>query len=214
MHVHALTLNSTFPFGWGELEGIAWRGDFDLRAHSKHSGARLCVPGGVDGEQDGSWTPHVIEPSAGLTRGFLAVLCDAFYADGSHVIHGTSGASGDNAAKSSGSALPRALLSLHPRLAPVKAAVLPLVKKDAQFMERAHVVHKALRKAGLPSQLSETGSVGRRYVAQDEIGTPCCITIDKTTLDDGTVTVRDRDTAEQRRIKMDDVVDHVSRLIA
>ena len=192
-----------FPFlpsgEFGELEGIAHRGDFDLRSHMEGKLARkdgeLVVELGADGKprHKGSgkdlryfddqarerFSPHVIEPSAGADRGTLAFLCEAYHED---VVDGDT----------------RVVLRLHPRLAPVKAAVLPLVNKDG-MPEIARALYAEL-KAEIPVQYDDGGAIGRRYRRQDEVGTPFCMTIDGQTKEDGTVTLRDRDTLEQIRL--------------
>jgi glycyl-tRNA synthetase len=171
-----------FPIGWSELEGIANRGDFDLTQHARFSGATLEYVDTASGER---YVPHVIEPAAGADRAALAFLVDAYDED---ELGGES----------------RTVLKLHPRLAPVKAAVLPLVRKDGQ-PELAREVRDALRRAGLQTEYDEGGSIGRRYRRQDEIGTPFAVTIDHRSLEDRTVTVRDRDTLEQDRIAVEEL---------
>ena len=165
-----------FPIGWSELEGIANRGAFDLTQHAKFSGEKLEYFDTATGER---YVPHVIEPAAGADRATLAFLVDAY--DEEEV-------AGEQ----------RTVLKLHPRLAPVKVAVLPLVKKDGQ-PERAREAYQLLRGA-MQAEYDEGGSIGRRYRRQDEIGTPYCVTIDHQTLEDDTVTVRDRDSLEQERV--------------
>ncbi|MEA2317549.1 MAG: glycyl-tRNA synthetase, partial [Solirubrobacteraceae bacterium] len=172
-----------YPIGWQELEGIANRGDFDLTQHARHSGEKLEFFDQQSGER---YVPHVIEPAAGLGRSVLALLCDAYDED-----------------EIGGEA--RTVLKLHPRMAPVKVAVLPLVRKDGQ-PELAHEVHDALR-TRMQSEYDEGGSIGRRYRRQDEIGTPWCVTIDHQSLEDRTVTVRDRDTLGQERVAIDELPD-------
>ncbi|HET9872525.1 MAG TPA: glycine--tRNA ligase, partial [Propionibacteriaceae bacterium] len=167
-----------FPMGWSELEGIANRGDFDLSAHAAASGKDLEVV-----EPDGRrYVPHVIEPAAGVGRSLLAFLADAYDEE---AVEGES----------------RTVLKLHPRLSPVKVAVLPLVRKDGQ-PELAAEVHAALKRR-MQAEYDEGGSIGKRYRRQDEIGTPWCVTIDHETLQDHTVTVRDRDTLAQERVAID-----------
>jgi glycyl-tRNA synthetase len=165
-----------YPIGWSELEGIANRGDFDLTQHAQHSGEKLEYFDTASGDR---YVPHVIEPAAGVGRTVLAVLCDAY--DEEEV-------AGEQ----------RTLLRLHPRLAPIKVAVLPLVRKDGQ-PELAHEVFEALR-GQLQAEYDEGGSIGKRYRRQDEIGTPFCVTIDHQSLEDRTVTVRDRDSLAQERV--------------
>jgi glycyl-tRNA synthetase len=175
---------------WSELEGVANRGDYDLKAHAASSGQKLEVV-----EQDGTrYVPHVIEPAAGVGRAMLAFLADAYDEE---LLEG-----GDV----------RTVLRLHPRLAPVKVAVLPLVKKDGQ-PELAREV-QALLKPLMQTEYDEGGSVGKRYRRQDEIGTPWCITIDHESLENRTVTVRDRDTLAQERVAIDDLVGLLAERLA
>jgi glycyl-tRNA synthetase len=172
-----------FPIGWLELEGVANRGDFDLRQHMEHSGVDLRV---FDPDTETHYLPHVIEPAAGVDRAVLAFLVDAY--DEEEV-----------------AGRERTLLRLHPSLAPVTAAVLPLVNKDG-MPEVARRLYTELR-GRLPVEYDDSGSIGRRYRRQDEIGTPWTITIDGQTLDDETVTVRDRDTLTQDRVAVAGVGD-------
>jgi glycyl-tRNA synthetase len=170
-----------YPIGWSELEGIANRGDFDLTQHAKFSGEKLEFYDTATGER---YVPHVIEPAAGVGRTVLAALCDAY--DEEEV-------AGDQ----------RTVLKLHPRLAPIKVAVLPLVRKDGQ-PELAQETFDLLR-GQIQAEYDEGGSIGRRYRRQDEIGTPYCVTIDHQSLEDRTVTVRDRDTLDQDRVAIDEL---------
>ncbi|HTR33529.1 MAG TPA: glycine--tRNA ligase [Gaiellaceae bacterium] len=167
-----------FPIGWQELEGVANRGDYDLRQHSEHSGTKLEWIG-----HDERYVPYVIEPALGVGRSFLAFMCDAYDEE---VVADR----------------PRTVLHLHPRLAPVKAAVLPLVGKDAGMVEKARALYLDLRKS-MSTEYDDAAAIGKRYRRQDEIGTPWALTIDEQTLADGTVTLRDRDTLEQVRIPID-----------
>lgn len=176
-----------FPWGWGELEGIAHRGDYDLKQHMQFSGKDLTY---FDDEKKERYIPHVIEPSAGATRSLLAFLCEAF-------------AEETIADEETGKQDMRTVLRLHPRLAPVKAAVFPLVKKDG-MPERATAIYKDLQKH-FAVFYDEKGAVGRRYRRQDEAGTPFCITVDGQTAQDQTVTLRDRDSMKQERIGVDEV---------
>ena len=178
-----------FPIDWQELEGIANRGDFDLRQHAEFSGEKLEYFDQATGER---YVPHVIEPSAGADRATLAFLVDAY--DEEEVEGET-----------------RTLLRLHPQLAPVKVAVLPLVRKDGQ-PEVAREVYAAVRER-VPAEYDEGGSIGRRYRRQDEIGTPFAVTIDHQTLEDRTVTVRDRDSLGQERIAIDELPDELERRV-
>ena len=171
-----------FPIGWSELEGVANRGDFDLTQHAAHAGEKLEYFDQGSGQR---YVPHVIEPAAGVGRSVLAFLCDAYDED------------------EIGGEL-RTVLRLHPRLAPVKVAVLPLLRKDGH-PEAARALHAALKAAAIQSEYDEGGAIGRRYRRQDEIGTPWAATVDHQTLQDGTVTLRDRDTLEQERIAAADL---------
>jgi len=179
-----------FPIGWSELEGIANRGDFDLTQHAKHSGEKLEY---FDPQAKERYVPHVIEPAAGADRATLAFLVDAY--DEEEV-------GGEQ----------RTVLKLHPRLAPVKAAVLPLVRKDGQ-PEVAREIVAALR-GRMQTEYDEGGSIGKRYRRQDEIGTPHCVTVDHQTLEDRTVTVRDRDSLEQERVAIDELADVLTARLA
>jgi glycyl-tRNA synthetase len=217
-----------FPFlpegEYGELEGIAHRGDFDLRSHMEGKlvkNAEGClevemVP--VEGKPDklrpkhkGSgrdltyrdevtnekFVPHVIEPSSGADRATLAFLCEAYHED--------------QAPDENGEMQTRVVMRFHPRIAPIKAAVFPLVKKDG-LPEIAQEIYRKL-KAKFSAFYDEKGAVGRRYRRQDEAGTPYCITVDGQTLTDNTVTIRDRDTLEQWRVKVEDVVEEISKRV-
>lgn len=208
-----------FPFlpkgEFGELEGIAHRGDFDLRSHMegkldekerplkvqlnengqpkyRGSGKDLSYRDGITNEK---YIPHVIEPSAGADRGTLAFLCEAYYED--------------QAPDENGAMQTRVVMRFHPRLAPIKAAVFPLVKKDG-MPELAKEIYLALKKRWVVFY-DEKGAVGRRYRRQDEAGTPYCITVDGQTLQDRTVTIRDRDSLEQVRVPMDGIVEEIGR---
>jgi glycyl-tRNA synthetase len=172
---------------WSELEGIANRGNFDLTQHAEYSGQKLEY---VDTATKERYVPHVIEPAAGADRAMLAFLVDAYDED---EIGGE----------------PRTVLRLHPVLAPVKVAVLPLVRKDGQ-PELAHEVYRALRDR-VQVEYDEGGAIGRRYRRQDEIGTPWAVTIDHQSLEDRTVTLRDRDSLEQIRIAIDELGDEIER---
>jgi glycyl-tRNA synthetase len=184
-----------FPIGWSELEGIANRGDFDLSRHAEYSGEKLEYFDQGTGER---YVPYVIEPAAGADRAMLAFLVDAYDEE---VVQGEGEGAGEQ----------RTLLRLHPRLAPVKAAVLPLVRKDGQ-PELAHEVHRLLR-ARVQAEYDEGGSIGRRYRRQDEIGTPFCLTIDHQTVEDRTVTLRDRDSLAQERVPIEGIADEIERRV-
>jgi len=184
-----------FPFGWAELEGIANRGDFDLRRHQECSGKDLAY---FDESAKRRYLPYVIEPSGGVDRTMLALLADAY-----EEVPGGRGAAGAEV---------ESVLRLQPRLAPIKAAVLPLVRRDG-MPERARAIYDDLRRHWFV-EYDEGGSIGRRYRRQDEIGTPFGITIDSQTMQDGTVTVRDRDTMEQVRVAADNLVQFVRDKLA
>jgi glycyl-tRNA synthetase len=171
-----------FPWGWDELEGIANRGDFDLRAHATASGERLEYFDQASGER---YVPHVIEPAAGATRTMMAFLLAAYDED---EVNGEA----------------RTVLRLHHRLAPYQVAVLPLSKKEA-LTPLAREVLRALQPHFM-CDYDETQAIGRRYRRQDEIGTPYCVTVDFDSLEDKAVTIRDRDTLEQVRVPVDAVV--------
>ena len=195
---------------YGELEGVAHRGDFDLRSHMegklKAADGKLELELGDDGKpkHKGSgkdlqyrddltnekYTPHVIEPSAGADRATLAFICEAY--------------TEDEAPDENGKMQSRTLMRFHPRLAPIKAAVFPLVKKDG-MPEVAKKIYLDLKKNNLNSFYDEKGAVGRRYRRQDEVGTPYTITVDGQTMTDQTVTIRDRDSLEQERVHADEV---------
>ncbi|MEM1226879.1 MAG: glycine--tRNA ligase [Planctomycetota bacterium] len=211
-----------FPFlpegEYGELEGIAHRGDFDLRSHMEGKLDPATSPMTVELNEHGvpkhrgsgkdltyrddltneKFTPHVIEPSAGADRGTLAFLCEAF--------------TEDEAPDENGKLQKRTVMKLHPRLAPIKAAVFPLVKKDG-MPEIAQEIYAGL-KPHFNVFYDAKGAVGRRYRRQDEAGTPYCVTVDGDSLTDRTVTVRDRDSLVQTRVKIDDVVDDIRQRIA
>jgi glycyl-tRNA synthetase len=170
-----------FPIGWSELEGIANRGDFDLTRHAQFSGEKLEYFDQATGDR---YVPHVIEPAAGADRATLAFLVDAYDEE---EVEGES----------------RTVLRLHPKLAPVKVAILPLVRKDGQ-PELAREVRGLLRHL-MQTEYDEGGSIGRRYRRQDEIGTPWCVTIDHESLEDRTVTIRDRDSLAQERVAIDEL---------
>jgi glycyl-tRNA synthetase len=164
-----------YPIGWLELEGVANRGDYDLRQHTDASGTTLEWIG-----HEERYVPYVIEPAISVVRSVLAFLCDAYDEE---VVADR----------------PRTLLRLHPRLAPVKAAVLPLIGKDTAMVELARGLYEELRRS-MSAEYDDAAAIGKRYRRQDEIGTPWALTIDEQTLSDGTVTLRDRDTLQQERI--------------
>ncbi len=185
-----------FPIGWSELEGIANRGDFDLSRHAEFSGEKLEYFDQGSGER---YVPHVIEPAAGADRATLAFLVDSY--DEETVSE-----------EGAGEGEQRTVLRLHPRLSPVKAAILPLVRKDGQ-PELARRVHELVR-SRMQCEYDEGGSIGKRYRRQDEIGTPYCLTIDHQTLEDQTVTLRDRDSLAQERLPIEGIEDEVERRVS
>ena len=178
-----------FPFGWGELWGIADRTDYDLTQHMKTSGKSMEY---FDPETNEKYIPYVIEPSLGVERLFLSIVCEAY--DEEEI--------GDGEKSDV-----RTVMHLHPALAPVKAAILPLTKK---LKEPAIELYTKLAKKW-NVEYDEAGQIGKRYRRQDEIGTPFCITYDFDTLEDGCVTVRDRDTMAQERIKIDDLIAYIDK---
>lgn len=176
-----------FPFGRKELYGLAYRTDFDLRNHEKHSGQNLKYR---DSETGQDFWPHVIEPTWGVDRSVLAVLCSAYdESDGDRLV-----------------------LKLKPSLAPYKAAVFPLVANKPALVEKARAIYKLLttNRQLLPVAWDDRGNIGKRYYSQDEIGTPFCVTVDYQTLEENTVTVRDRDTMVQERVGTNALVDYLS----
>ncbi|MFA5541527.1 MAG: glycine--tRNA ligase, partial [Bacteroidales bacterium] len=184
----ATDIEFRFPFGFKELEGIHSRGDFDLKSHQEHSGKKLQY---FDSELGKSYVPYVIETSIGLDRMFLAILSNAFeeekLEDGSE----------------------RVVLRLPRMLSPYKAAVLPLVKKDS-MPEKAREIFNQL-KSEFMIQYDEKDAIGKRYRRQDAIGTPYCITIDSQSLEDNTVTIRERDSMLQERISIDEIEAYISK---
>jgi glycyl-tRNA synthetase len=190
------TVELEYRFGlageeWGAVEAVVDRGDRDLSTHARHSGRDLRYQDQVTGDR---WVPHVAGAVAGLDRGLLAFLVDAY--DEEEAPHGT------------GAAGPRTVLRLHPRLAPVKVAVLPL-SRNAELSPRARGLATALR-AHWPVEFDDAGAIGRRYRRQDEVGTPWCVTVDFDTLDDDAVTVRERDSMRQQRVGLDQVTAYLS----
>jgi len=174
-----------FPFGWQELEGIADRQDFDLSQHAKFSGKNLTYHDEKSGE---SFIPHVIESSAGVDRILLTLLVDAYDEEPERVV-----------------------LRFSPKTAPIKVGVFPLLKK-APLSDKALEIEKTLRES-FTTFYDDVGAIGRRYRRQDEVGTPCCVTIDFQTLEDGTVTLRDRDSMEQVRVPAADITSEVSKFL-
>lgn len=181
----ATDIEYEFPFGWGEIEGIHNRTDFDLARHEEFSGKSLKY---FDETKKEKYIPYIIETSAGASRSFMAFLIDAYYEE---EVKGEK----------------RVVLKFQPKLAPIKAAIFPLVNKDG-MPEIARNIEVDLRKS-LKVFYDDKGAVGRRYRRQDEAGTPYCITIDNQTLDDKTVTVRERDSMEQERIAADQLAGYI-----
>lgn len=177
-----------FPFGYKELEGIADRGDFDLKQHSSHSGKDLSI---YDDETKSSYMPRVIECSVGVDRLFLTLLCDAYTQDS---------VEGED----------RTVLKFSPRIAPIKAAFLPLSKK---LSEPTMALYKEIAKLGFMIEFDESGSIGKRYRRQDEIGTPVCFTYDFDSQEDNAVTARNRDTTKQERISIDQVGNYLRDML-
>lgn len=180
-------LDYQFPFGWKELWGIAYRTDYDLKAHAESSGADLSY---TDPYTQKKFIPHVIEPAVGVNRLFLMVIADAYRQEEKRIV-----------------------LKFKPSLAPYKVAVFPLVANKPDISAKAREVYELL-KPYMTTMWDDRGNIGKRYLAQDEVGTPWCVTIDYTTLEDGTVTIRDRDTTEQQRMKITDLVSYFLPKIA
>ncbi|KKU25401.1 MAG: Glycine-tRNA ligase, partial [Microgenomates group bacterium GW2011_GWC1_46_16] len=164
-----------YPFGFAELWGLAYRSDYDLSQHAKFSGQDLSY---LDPTNNQKIVPHVIEPAVGIDRLVLMVLCDAYHEDKEHN---------------------RIVLKLKPALAPYTVAVFPLLKNNPELVNQAKAVYESLQ-SKFRVAWDDRGNIGKRYYYQDEMGTPFCITIDHQTLEDQTVTLRDRDTAVQTRL--------------
>ncbi len=169
-------LDFDYPFGWKELCGLAYRTNYDLSQHMKYSGASLEY---VDKETGSKIIPHVIEPSIGLNRLLLSLLVNGYFEDGDRVV-----------------------LKLHPQIAPITAAVFPLVANKPDLVRKARDIFNRMRQAGIKTTWDDRGNIGKRYFSQDEIGTPWCITVDYDTLSFDSVTVRDRDTKKQERVEI------------
>ena len=189
-----------FPGGWGEIMGIANRTDFDLKAHSKASGQTLDY---FDQESNQHIVPYVIEPSAGVGRAIMTFLVDAY--------------TEEETVSAAGKTETRVVLKLHPDLSPIKVAVLPLSRNE-RLNPLSREVFSMVQKSGRINgyvQFDDTQSIGRRYRRQDEVGTPLCVTVDFDSLDDNAVTIRDRDTMEQVRVPIDNLVDElVTKLLS
>ena len=178
-----------YPFGQKELYGLAYRTDYDLKQHQKFSGQDLSY---VDPETGEKFIPHVIEPTWGLDRTFLAVMLSAYTEDSKRVV-----------------------LKLKPQLAPYTVAVFPLVRNKSEITNKAREVFLYLKSQSISCIWDDRGNIGKRYYAQDEIGTPWCVTIDYDTLEDDTVTVRNRDSSKQERVSIEKLVEYInSKLIA
>jgi len=195
-HYSKRTVDIEYRFGFqggefGELEGVANRTNFDLSTHSEHSGVDLSYFDQTEGER---WTPFVIEPAAGLTRSLMAFLVDAY--------------TEEEVPNAKGGTDSRTVLKLHPKLAPVKAAVLPLSKNEELTPLAKELANKLRQLWNI--DYDESAAIGRRYRRQDEIGTPFCITVDFDTKDDNSVTIRERDSMQQQRIAIDDVVGYLA----
>lgn len=174
------------PFGWKEFEGIHNRGDWDLRRHQEYSGQEMTY---FDQESNEKYLPWIIETSGGVDRATLFLLTDAYYENKDRVV-----------------------LKLHPKLAPYKAAIFPLLANKPELIKKAKSIYSDLKsKLSLPVAWDDRGNIGKRYFSQDEIGTPYCITIDFQTLEDDTVTIRDRDTTKQNRIKTQKIAQIITK---
>ena len=180
-----------FPMGWSELEGIADRTDYDLKAHAAASGKKLAIFDEASGEHV---VPYVIEPAAGVDRAFLTVLIDGY------------------AEEQVGNER-RVVLRIKPELAPIKAAVLPLLRNRPELVERARALATDLKRH-VAATYDDTASIGKLYRRQDEVGTPFCVTVDPESLDDGAATIRDRDTMTQERVALDRVPQRIADLVA
>jgi glycyl-tRNA synthetase len=191
----AYDIEYQFPFGWGEIEGIHNRSDFDLSQHEKFSGKSMQY---FDPETKEKYTPYVIETSAGASRSFMAFLIDAY--------------SEEEAPTADGKTEVRTVLKFHPKFAPTKAAIFPLVNRDG-MPEISQKLEAELR-PHMRVFYDDSGAVGRRYRRQDEVGTPFCITIDSQTLTDQTVTIRHRDSMQQERIALGAALGYLRERIA
>ncbi len=180
-------LEYNFPFGYKELWGLAYRTDYDLKQHMQFSGKDLSI---TDPYTQKKVIPHVIEPAVGINRLLLMVLCEAYSEIDDRVV-----------------------LSLKPKLAPYKVAVFPLLANKEELVKKAREIYGSL-KPHMNIAWDDRGNIGKRYLYQDEIGTPWCVTVDFQTLEDGTVTVRDRDTAEQERVKVEELTTHFNSRLA
>lgn len=185
-------LEYQFPFGFKELWGLAYRTNYDLSRHEEFSGKELKI---LDPKTNKKILPHVIEPAVGINRLLLMTLCDAYAED-----------------PSAGSGQVRVLLKLSPKLAPVKVAVFPLLANKPELVEKAREIYQQLKTTIAGKVMwDDRGNIGKRYLSQDEVGTPFCVTVDFDTLEDKAVTVRDRDTAAQERVKISELVEHLQK---
>ena len=178
-------LDFEFPMGFKEMFGLAYRTDFDLRNHMDKSGTDLMYTDPNTGEK---FIPHVVEPTFGATRIFLALLVNGYADEGDRIV-----------------------LKLHKDVAPYKAAVFPLVRNKPELVSKAKEVFNMLVQAGISTDWDDRGNIGKRYLSQDEIGTPYCVTVDYDSLEDGAVTIRDRDTTEQKRVKIDQLPEFLNK---
>lgn len=177
-----------YPFGQKELYGLAYRTDYDLKQHQQFSGQDLSY---TDQETGEKFIPHVIEPTWGVDRTFLAVILSAYYEDDKRVV-----------------------LKLKPQLAPYTVAVFPLVRNKPEIIKKAREIFLHLKSRSLSCVWDDRGNIGKRYYSQDEIGTPWCVTVDYDTLEDDTVTVRDRDTAKQERVAVGKLVEYINNKLS
>ena len=175
----ATDLEYNYPFGWKEFQGIHYRSDWDLKRHGEFSGTDFTYKDEETGE---SYIPHVVEYSIGLNRLMLVLLFDAYTVDRERVV-----------------------LKLDKKVAPYKAAIFPLVRNKPEIVEKARKIYTGLLAQGVHVDWDDRGNIGKRYLAQDEVGTPVCVTVDYTTMEDDTVTIRDRDTTSQERVKVTDL---------
>jgi len=187
----AYDIEYRFPFGFSELEGIHARGDYDLTQHAKHSGVDLSY---LDQPTAERYVPHIVESSVGVGRTFLALMCEAYREE--KVEGGT-----------------RIVLRFSPKMAPVKVAVFPLVRNRPELIEIARNLHKSLRQQYM-CEFDDSNNIGKRYRRQDEIGTPYCVTVDYTTLEDRTVTIRERDSMSQSRVSLDQIEAYLRNKLA
>lgn len=175
-------LEYNFPYGFKELWGLAYRADYDLKQHMEYSGKDLSITDPYSGKKI---VPHAIEPAVGINRIMLMVLCDSYYEDEKRVV-----------------------LKLHPKIAPYKVAVFPLLANKQELVGKAREIYNLLKNQ-FSASWDDRGNIGKRYLYQDEIGTPWCVTIDFQTLEDGTLTVRDRDTTKQKRVLAENIISYI-----